>query len=272
MTITNTTFNAFLPALRTPGDEVFTKMQAAIDRASQMPHVVEYEKYCTDESGLLPTLERYVCVTAAYEELPALDLVATPTGFGVVSNQNTAPASRDRVNAYREQLRIERTSVWEALLMGLFATTWSDSRDCRSLIVCNLFFAPFLFRRFGVRDEGREVYFEEMLNMQPALHQAQDYLEGIISPALHERLSLLQPKEDSLDAVPALAIERSRRLMAAIMQRRPPRDVQRLTRTLLDHIRAHKEEFPEYTASAEYAAQTAKPYQNEREHPTFFFG
>jgi len=271
MTITTTDFNVFLPALRTPGNEVYFKMQAALDRACEMPHVKEYEKYCTDENGLTLTLERYACVTAAYEELPALDLVATPTGFGVVSNQNTAPASRERVTAYRERLRIERTSIWEELVQGLLLTPWADSASCRSLVICNLFYAPYLFRRYGVRDEGRDVYIEEMLHLQPALHQAQDYLESIISPALHERLSLLQPCEDSLDSALYLAIERSRRVMAAHMQRRPPRDIQKLTRTLLDLLRRHSEMFPEYTASAEYAAQTAEPYRNDRDHPTFFF-
>lgn len=29
--------------------------------------------------------------------VPSLDLVLTPNGFGIVSNQNVAPASRDRV-------------------------------------------------------------------------------------------------------------------------------------------------------------------------------
>lgn len=271
MTITPSSFNAFLPALRTPGDEIYFKMQAAINSASGLPHVQDYERYCTDESGLRPILERYICVRAAYYALPALDLVATPTGFGVVSNQNTAPASRDRVQAFREQLRIERDSVHEALIDGLFNTPWAKTGGCRSLVLCNLFYLPRLYRRYGVRDEGRDVYFEEMLHIRPIYHQAQDYLESIISPALHERLSLLQPHEASLTTATALALERSRRVMAAHMQRRPPRDVQKLTRSLLDLLRRNKDEFPEYTASAEYAAQTAQPYQNKRAHPTFFF-
>jgi len=271
MTITPTEFNVFLPALRTPGDEVYYKMQAALDRACGMSHAKEYEIYCTDDNGLTPSLERYVCVTAAYEELPALDLVATPTGFGVVSNQNTAPASRDRVAAYREQLRIERTTVWEELVQGLFLTSWASSASGRSLIFCDLYYAPYIFRRHGVRDEGRDVYIEEMLHLQPALHLAQDYLESIISPDLYVRLSLLQSCEKSLDPTLCLAIERSRRVMAAHMQHRPPRDIQKLSRSLLDLLRSHKEMFPEYTSSAEYAAQTAEPYRNDRDHPTFFF-
>ena len=46
-------------------------------------------------------LKMTACSVVAHEALmravPSLDLVLTPNGFGIVSNQNVAPASRDLV-------------------------------------------------------------------------------------------------------------------------------------------------------------------------------
>ena len=38
-----------------------------------------------------------VCNHAFMQDIPSLDLVLTPNGFGIVSNANIAPASKDRV-------------------------------------------------------------------------------------------------------------------------------------------------------------------------------
>ena len=47
--------------------------------------------------GLEQAVTKLVCLRTYQEQIPQLDLVLTPTGFGVVSNQNLAPASADRV-------------------------------------------------------------------------------------------------------------------------------------------------------------------------------
>ena len=47
--------------------------------------------------GLEQAVTKLVCLRTYAEQIPELDLVLTPTGFGIVSNQNLAPASADRV-------------------------------------------------------------------------------------------------------------------------------------------------------------------------------
>lgn len=272
MTIDITDFNTHLPALRTPGGEVFEKMQDALHAACL--DLEPYETYCAEDGGLPALLTRHACVTAAWEAVPALDLVATPTGFGIVSNQNTAPASKERVAALREKLRRDKTLSWESLVTALMEkTTWRDTAACRDLVFCNLLYLPCLMRRHGVVAEGGgEVYEEERAALTTSLALAADYLESIVSPALHERLSLLQRDEKNMTPAEFALINRSRQLLCARIMRRPPRDIHRLTRSLLDVLRRCADEFPEYTSSAECAAQAAMPYSNSREHPTFFFG
>lgn len=60
--------------------------------------------------------------------VPSLDLVLTPNGFGVVSNANIAPASKDRV----ERLASSLTEEWQKLATEMLDdlrgnTLWHDS-------------------------------------------------------------------------------------------------------------------------------------------------
>ena len=74
---------------------------------------------------------RLICRTAMLSALRQLDLVLTPTGFGVVSNENQAPASQQRVDALeKELLRAERKSMAMVLYM-LRSEEWAKTNQCR---------------------------------------------------------------------------------------------------------------------------------------------
>lgn len=66
--------------------------------------------------GLEQAVTKLVCLRTYQEQIPQLDLVLTPTGFGVVSNQNLAPASADRVKTCCSksptQPKILTTDAW----------------------------------------------------------------------------------------------------------------------------------------------------------------
>ena len=65
---------------------------------------------------------------AMMRAVPSLDLVLTPNGFGIVSNQNVAPASRDRVARLITSLEASRDDCIEQLVAYLFRITdWYDS-------------------------------------------------------------------------------------------------------------------------------------------------
>ena len=63
------------------------------------------------------------CHIAALDALrraiPSLDLVLTPNGFGIVSNQNVVPASADRVNRLIDSLLSNRDDLTSDLLIQL---------------------------------------------------------------------------------------------------------------------------------------------------------
>ena len=60
---------------------------------------------------------RLIACTAMAEVVPMLDLILTPNGFGVVSNSNIAPASKERV----DRLITALESQWERLAAELLS-------------------------------------------------------------------------------------------------------------------------------------------------------
>lgn len=65
-------------------------------------------------------LIRQLVVTEAFANaVPSLDLVLTPNGFGIVSNSNIAPASKERVERLIAELRSTRDRVLHLLLPKL---------------------------------------------------------------------------------------------------------------------------------------------------------
>lgn len=60
---------------------------------------------------------------AFHDAIPCLDLILTPNGFGIVSNQNVAPASAERVKNLRAAELAARDEAIDRLFRLLFAST-----------------------------------------------------------------------------------------------------------------------------------------------------
>jgi len=133
---------------------------------------------------------RVISLAAYYEVIPFLDLVHTPTGFGVVSNNNVAPASKDRVAALREQVANRRDKETEALMEYLELTTtyhteWKAS-DAYSLAWDLLIPTATIFNKYFDIDKSRRTYVKMMsvirkiqeLHITQAI--SQDYLDELI--------------------------------------------------------------------------------------------
>ena len=69
---------------------------------------------------------------AMLHAIPQLDLVLTPNGFGIVSNSNVAPASKERVERLLSSLEKMRDDTLQVLLPLLAAEpTWAASDPCQ---------------------------------------------------------------------------------------------------------------------------------------------
>lgn len=100
----------------------------------------------TDSNNIKILCSRLVVADALRRAIPSLDIVLTPNGFGVVSTQNLAPASKPRVDRLVGSMLAHRDDCIAALLPELVgASKWlvSDQAD---------FFGATLFPDLGIVD------------------------------------------------------------------------------------------------------------------------
>ena len=85
----------------------------------------------SDENIIKPIAAQVVVCEAFRRAVPSLDLVLTPNGFGIVSNANVAPASKERVQRLLQTLEDNRDAALAELLPKLpNASKWTSSKQC----------------------------------------------------------------------------------------------------------------------------------------------
>lgn len=273
ITIDQQTFEKYVPAFASASDDTFVRMVPYIET---MTRCVEEREVKTDglAEPLLSAIERYVCVAAARKAAPQLDLVLTANGFGVVSNQNIAPASRDRVAALIERLRIDESESFDMLLGGLLQTDWAKGATAENYIT-SLLYCPSLMRRYGIKgEEGREVYYSEWQGLQNQLAVAEEKVRMLISPELYDRLIEVQRIPDTEHPHEYnVVLEQARKAVAAhITADRYPTAPKALCSRLLDTIKRYADALTEYNTSSTYQAHNTQPYENRKEDGAYFFG
>lgn len=72
-----------------------------------------------EDDALRQLCAHIIAVDAFRRAVPSLDLILTPNGFGIVSNQNIVPASADRVKRLIDSLLTNRDSLANTLLDSL---------------------------------------------------------------------------------------------------------------------------------------------------------
>ena len=142
--ITKTDFERAVPAAREPKGKIFDVMQDAImckvrviaDSILGEPGIAAVEDIGNPLYDYLRSVvKRLACVSAFLEEMRGLDLVLTATGFGVVSSNDTVPASKMRVDALEGELRRKEQLLRSQLAHELFRVGgWSDTNQRRSMV------------------------------------------------------------------------------------------------------------------------------------------
>lgn len=224
----------------------------------------------TEDYDRLVRLRRYlvgiVCSMAFWDAIPQLDLVITPTGFGVVSNANVAPASADRVLSLRNLMRRQGLSYLEAAIDILrYFDAPAKSKLCGRFF-CTLFWKAEHLHVFGIPNPT----FDDLTAKLPQIETAQTNLANIIS---QEQLSALIRAESSASAsgLQSILINMCRVLCVYVTGTDSALfNTQRLA--ILGFMDDHLDAFPEYRDSDTYKAIHFQHYENKAEDPCFFFG
>lgn len=273
--ITKKVFEDNVPSAKMPATNtsVFSRLsvmlQTAYDMLVQRVIGQSFVSTAEDDSTTKDMIKRLVCLNAFERTMRSMDLVLTATGFGIVSTESTAPASRARVDALMEEVRCEQLRTLEDLKAKLTqASGWGTSPQAASCIPI-LFYAPSMLmeytamtltyenwqRAFGIavtadtllRKEISQEYMEELLvkARTAALTNADIIIMGMCNRFTGSFIS-------NYDQTHGLA---DRNLLDAIMQQ----------------LENYVDSYPTYKSSAVYRKRHADRYQNRKDDPTFFF-
>lgn len=167
--ITKTDLDAVCPAGMRPDPSLAGRLRSFFDTAwlrlaglCTREILARVENTCdldapaeTKEERLCQAALRFVIARGFHDAVPHLDLVLTPTGFGVVSNQNVAPASADRVERLRQQMLRQSMDAYEDVLSILREfEEWHTSPMCDA--ARHLFWHSRFLRKFGETDPTLE--------------------------------------------------------------------------------------------------------------------
>ena len=264
MLISQPSFEQYVPSFRDSQPSTFEAVRPMMEHYLS---VARDQMAVPEDYPNQPLLEAYVYKNAAAEAVPSLDLILTDSGFAVVSNQNLAPASRERVTALLNSLRRQASDARDLLLLDLCKTTWVSSKQC-TLVRSTLLWCPMLARRYGIAINENDPQGDFLLHL-PTIEQASEMATNIIGQPL---MDFLITHQDEYSEKPAYVLvrENTRKYMSAVVQQnRRAAEAQR--QYILKKIELLAEELPEYKESSTYRAAHAKNYENKQEDPTFFF-
>lgn len=252
----STIFNALLPAIEAAAAHLTADIVGTATLSRQ-----------ADGSPLTQQLRRAACLRAFARQVPYVDVVLTATGFGIVSTNDTAPASRERVEAIRLQADHDALLAEGDLLKLCFNEEgWADDM-LEWLPNLNLFFHPRFLERFA--GQGK-VTREAWRKAQPLIDDDIDFLTDRVSSDLMEDLvrTMCTPGTPPA-AYRALTIHIRRHVGAALRGADPIccREWKALCNCLDDNLDA----LPLYAASKAYRLNHPQPWRNTPDSPAFHF-
>ena len=271
----DTELRQYLPnVLATCDGEVslFDKLQFHLNRAEQwLIDNVAGQDFISTVTGAAAddATRRLICqlitAHAFHAALPSLDLVLTPTGFGIVSNGNIAPASAERVARLSESLLLLRdTLIHELLLLLCQNSTWQESAQGK-YFAATLFPTLELSRLAGHTNDLWEHYRslrQQLLSIEYEL--ATKY----ISEALYARLRQ-HALQQTLSASELPLVANLRNIELALLAGKPLNYV--LLTSLVNDIRSNPDDFPEWQSSSTAQLFNRPSFQNKQDSHGYWF-
>lgn len=270
ITISKTEFEHALYVATSSTMRIYEGVEPYIDYAIRLTTTNILGNAITDEvmdgnTMLSDCIKRHVAFTAFLNVFRQLDLVLTPTGFGVVSDERTVPASSQRVDALETQVRLERERNYGTLLQLLRQVEdWGTQPQAAYCIRTPLFDFNELETRLG-----RPATLEEWANMQKSALEVELRIIGLISRSqwndIMAHVRSYDISQDVYNDAATYIIDQS--FYHALLS-----PAERDSETFfLDFIEANIETFSLYKDSREYQANHYERYQNTKDSAAFIF-
>ena len=210
-----------------------------------------------------------IACEAMRQAIPSLDLVLTPNGFGIVSNQNVAPASKERVERLIGSMTARRDLMIEYLLDSLQQISeWKSTQQC-DWFCQTLLQSP---RAAVLAVHGRTFdgdQWQEFLTLRDRARPIEAVIaERWVSPELMVRLrtALVTPDATSSEIDLALKV---RDCVFAELAGQPRRHA--MLDRIVNYVRKRPDTFPEWTNSDTARLFDPPVFRNKKDSSGYFF-
>lgn len=272
LVITKVDFEKAVPAAREPKGKIFDVMEDAIGyelaniESQVLGDVGAQAVEAGSDAVLVQAVKRLVCIRAFLHEMRGLDVVLTATGFGVVSTNDTAPASKQRVDALDGQLRRQERLLLGTLLDRLFRVDGWNSQPQRQWQVQTLFFCLQQLEQWaGInhpKPEDWDMNYPTVMAADAYLrkHLGNAYMDELITELTGHSLS-----SQNIHIVPLCqqyigsCIAQNNRLKEETYMR------------LINRLEADLSQYPTYADGEGYRLNHFKPYENHADDSAFHF-
>ena len=267
MTIDKKTFESAVLSATSSTAHVFEMLQPHLaDTEQQLKSELFGSFDYTSVAGLEATAVRLVCLRTYYEQIPHLDLVLTPTGFGVVSNENVVPASPDRVKALRQQVKDACDDALDEAILSMLGTDWvktvSGHIHTNSLYIT----AKDLRSYAGMPDAHRSGLLERLVQIA----EAEEYIRRVVSAEFFDVL-LDMVRSNKVNDVHHLLVYELKEAIGAWLS--GSKNVFRMkVDNVINRMEIHVDDYPAYKDSEAYKVKHFEHYQNAKDDATYFFG
>lgn len=218
------------------------------------------------------TTANLIVSRALMNAVPSLDLVLTPNGFGIVSNSNVAPASKERVERLLESLQRRCDAMVTRLLAHLTRfENWKSTNQYKWLsetLLCNP--EHNVLAVYGRKYQGSQ--WDNFLALRGYAKLIEDALSekwfGYEQMQIFRNEAALQFTGENKSVIHvAYMVEQA--VIYELRNRR--RDRWQLDR-IIDYMRKHEADFEAWTSSPQYELFNNPPvFTNEKKSQGYFF-
>lgn len=263
-------FDAAVPAAKEPKGYVFARMEPFIKEvveqlAERVLGDVGIEAVNAKPNDRLANIVKSLaCQKAFANKMRSLDLVITSTGFGVVSTNDTAPASKMRVDALDGEMRVSILKQNSYLLSELFKTEgWYQQNQ---FVVDSLFYSFDFLTIFAGMESPLAKDWEAAA---PMILETDAFLRLHISDAFMDELIGLMCTNQTNPVMRGI-IHQIRRIIGCNI-RGDRKTAEEYYRRLMNTLEADLDTFSTYANSKAFENNHAKVWENKQDAGAFHF-
>ena len=275
--ITAEQFEQLLPFVGAASEDVFTKAQPSLENVYfDLVATVIGEEFedaaCAEDGPILGNVRSYVILKAFILRLRSNDLIMTDNGFGVVSNENIAPASQARVEAMKAELTYQRdyNRHQVVFLMRKFEG-WSETEQAE-MNIHSLVWSPAILS--GWCGVGGQLTYDDLVKYKKSIDATEAFLRKQLGDALIDEIIAEERKGHFAPSHRAAKVKMLAFIGEHLTVKGESIDKERCTllfENLLRFIEEHIGDFQKYAVSSAYKANHMESYENKADDTTFFF-